>query len=169
MNEYVISAVNSFIKNDIVLLDLAAHEQAISHRIAVYLESIYAPEGLNIDCEYNKNLVQSKTLDIHDLDLELCRECGCGSCVNLVKKNASDIPEKHFRPDIIVHSRNNREPNLIVIEVKKEKECPFDEAKLKALTKPLKNGGAYGYELGVFIWFPENKPQYKWFVVGEQV
>ncbi|MFZ2522837.1 MAG: hypothetical protein WAW92_00445 [Minisyncoccia bacterium] len=164
MQDKIIKAVECFINNDIELLDLSAHEQAISHRIGVYLESIFESEKLSIDCEYNKHLNKPKEINLHDLDPELLKTCGCGSCKKIVARNLYEIPEKSFRPDIVIHSRGNDERNLVVIEVKKHKECLFDEAKLKALTRPKNIGGEYGYELGVFIWFIENKPQYKWFV-----
>ena len=86
-----------------------------------------------------------------------------------IKGNFSEIPERGFRPDILVHKRGTDGFNLIAIEVKKDKECPFDEAKLRALTKPFDDYGEYGYELGVFIWFPENIPSYKWFVGGVEI
>ena len=63
---------------------------------------------------------------------------------------------------------------LASLEPKKDKECPFDEAKLdeaklKALTKLVHGGGQYGHKSGVFIWFSENKPNYKWFEGGVEV
>ncbi len=169
MKENVIQAVNSFIANDLGLLDLSAHEQAISHRIAVYLETVYGPEGLNIDCEYNKHLGEPKKVDLENINPEEFRTCNCDSCRDIVKGNIYAIEDKHFRPDILVHSRGNDKRNLIAIEVKKLRVCPFDEAKLKALTKPRKAGGEYGYDLGVFIWFIKNEPQFKWFAGGVQV
>ena len=169
MKENIKRAVADFITCDVDLLDLSAHEQAISHRIAVYLESIYGPKELNVDCEYNKHLGESKRVDLQNINPEEFKTCNCDSCETIVNGNIYEIPRKYFRPDILVHSRGNDERNLIAIEVKKSKECPFDEAKLRALTKPRNAGGEYGYELGVFIWFIKNEPQYKWFVVGAQV
>lgn len=169
MDEKVIRAVNSFIKKDLALLESSAHEQAVSHRIGYYLEGIFAKEKLNIDCEYNLHLGKPKEIDLDDLDPALFRVCKCASCKKILAGNLGAIPEKSFRPDILIHSRGNDGRNLVAIEVKKKKECPFDEAKLRALTKPREARGEYGYELGVFIWFVKNKPQYKWFVGGVQV
>ncbi len=162
-------AVNLFIDNDIKLLESSAHEQAISHRIGVYLESLFESEKLNIDCEYNKHLDEPKKIDLYDLDPELCKRCKCHSCQFVIDGNYNEIPERGFRPDILVHKRGTDGFNLIAIEVKKYKECPFDEAKLKALTKPFDDGGEYGYQLGVFVWFFDNKAQFKWFVAGREV
>ena len=169
MQEKVMQAINFFMENDSVLLELSAHEQAISHRIGVYLEQTFASEKLNIDCEYNKHLDGVKRIDLHDLNPELYKPCGCDACRKIIDQNIHEILEKDFRPDVVIHSRGNDTKNVIVIEIKKSKECSFDEAKLKALTRSRDSGGEYGYELGVFIWFPENLPEYKWFVNGEQI
>jgi len=169
MRENVTQAVNLFMDNDIKLLDSSAHEQAISHRIGVYLESIFKSEKLNIDCEYNKHLDEPKKIDLYNLNTELCQKCRCHSCKFVIDGNYNEIPERGFRPDILIHKRGTDENNLIAIEVKKEKECPFDEAKLRALTLPKSDGGEFGYELGVFIWFADNSPQYKWFALGAEV
>lgn len=169
MQEKVIQAVKLFVKNDLELLKNVVHEQAISHRIGVYLESLFESGKQNVDCEYNKHLDEPKKIDLYDLDPELCKGCKCDSCKFVIKGNFSEIPERGFRPDILVHKRGTDGFNLIAIEVKKDKECPFDEAKLRALTKPFDDYGEYGYELGVFIWFPENIPSYKWFVGGVEI
>ncbi len=169
MKEKVIQAVQLFIDSDKELLSLSAHEQAISHRIGVYLEQIFISEKLNVDCEYNKHLGDPKRINLHDLNPDAYQHCGCDTCKKIVSRNLGEILEKDFRPDIILHSRGNDTKNLIVIEIKKSKECSFDEAKLKALTKSRDAGGEYGYELGVFIWFPKNVPEFKWFIDGNQV
>ena len=169
MQKKVIQAVALFVKNDSDLLKSSAHEQAISHRVGVYLEGLFGLEKLNIDCEYNKHLDEPKKIDLYDLDPKLCENCKCHSCRFVIKGNLDEIPERGFRPDILVHKRGTDDNNLIAIEVKKDKECPFDEAKLKALTKPFDDGGEYGYQLGVFVWFFDNKAQFKWFVAGREV
>lgn len=169
MQEKVTQAVELFVKNDLDLLRNAAHEQAISHRIGVYLEGLFETGKHNIDCEYNKHLDEPKKIDLYDLDPKLCEGCKCDSCKFVIKGNLNEIPERGFRPDILVHKRGTNDYNLIAIEVKKDKWCPFDEAKLRALTKSFDDGGEYGYKLGVFIWFPENIPNYKWFINGEEI
>jgi len=169
MQEKVIQAVKLFVENDSELVEKAAHEQSISHRIGVYLESFFESEKLNIDCEYNKHLDEPKKIDLYDLDPRLCEKCKCDSCKFVIKGNFNEIPERGFRPDILVHKRGVDDNNLIAIEIKKGKQCPFDDAKLKALTKPFDEAGEYGYKIGVFIWFIENIPHYKWFVGGVEV
>lgn len=166
MREKVREATESFIENDSDLLDLAAHEQAVSHRIAVYLEDVFESEKLNVDCEYNKHLEGEKVIILKGFDLDRCNVCKCHSCVAVIEGGLDILPEKQFRPDILIHSRGNDEKNLIAIEIKKGKECEFDQVKLKELTRSRDEDGLYGYKLGVFIWFVDKKPKYKWFSDG---
>jgi hypothetical protein len=49
----------TLLKRDLMLLAIGAHEQAICHRLAVYLETFAA---LNVDCEYNRQRVHSKSI-----------------------------------------------------------------------------------------------------------
>lgn len=159
-------AVQNFLGHDSDLLALAAHEQAISHRIAVYLEQTLTEaefSAASVDCEYNKHLAGSKTMRV---DLDYFRQfapCGCRACEILRQKPASlqAIPEKQFRPDVIVHHRGDDTLNLLAIELKRNAVCPFDLAKLHGLTMPL-NAEGYGYRLGAFISFPQGRPEYIW-------
>lgn len=67
------------------------------------------------------------------------------------------------RPVIIIHRRNTNDDNKIVIEIKKNKVCLWDYLKLEYMTSPK---GAYNYKLGVFIYFLNGEPKYKWFING---
>ncbi len=163
-------ALNNFIEKDIHLLELKAHEQAISHRIAVYIEQ-YIP-NLNIDCEYNKNGNDPKTIELLITDFPKSFNCcvnseACKSVQQAIenKDNLTPHQKRRFRPDIIVHSRDNNDNNEIVIEIKKDKICVFDLEKLQAMTK---QNGAYQYKLGAFIYFPDNKPKILWFENGNK-
>lgn len=148
---------------DSELLKSEAHEQAISHRLAVYLETLFTgTRELNVDCEYNKNLRASKRVDIGTIEKQALEACNCTACKKILK-DPNILNDKLFRPDILVHSRGNHERNLIVVEIKHEKPCPFDQEKLEALTVPIEKGGEYGYTLGVFLWFPSGQPKCRWF------
>jgi len=70
---------------------------------------------------------------------------------------------KPMRPDIVVHTRNQSANNEIAIEIKKTRTSKCDIQKLKMLTQ---KGGLYEYCLGVFIYFPNNKSRFMWFVDG---
>ncbi|PIT03889.1 hypothetical protein TSA1_26280 [Bradyrhizobium nitroreducens] len=49
----------TLLRRDLMLLAIGAHEQAICHRLAVYLEPFAA---LNVDCEYNRQRVHPKSI-----------------------------------------------------------------------------------------------------------
>jgi len=165
----VLCAAGEFKKYDLKLLELAVHEQAISHRIAVYLERFFGIDtkvNLNVDCEYSKHLKDDKTAIIEPhYFLGKYPRCSCNSCKKL--ERLEEIEEKAFRPDIVVHSRGNDNKNVVTLEVKKSQICPFDLAKLRALTLPKGAQIGYGYELGVFLHFQNNEPKYIWFLSGE--
>jgi hypothetical protein len=55
----VIRGCRKLLKRDLMLLAIGAHEQAICHRLAVYLEPFSA---LNVDCEYNRQRVHPKSI-----------------------------------------------------------------------------------------------------------
>ena len=129
-------AVNLFLAKDKMLLDLKVYEPAVSHRVAVYLESLF--RGFHIDCEYNKYSDLPKTM-----------------------------PDgKKIRIDVLVHKRGANDNNVLTIEIKKNKKSKWDENKLKILTDQKDN---FKYKLGVFIYFPNGKPKYKWFINGEEI
>jgi hypothetical protein len=107
------SAVETLLKRDYDLVALGAHEQSISHRIAVYLET-YFPK-FHIDCEYNRQKHLSKTY---------CKEEG------------EEVAT--MRPDIIVHRRNDAHNNILALEMKANANADTgnDVIKLKALQTP---------------------------------
>lgn len=156
-------AVDIFLEKDKELLNLShgVHEQAISHRIAVYLELFFS-SVYHIDCEYNKQGSQNEKT-VKNVSSVRCR-CCCASCKSYVKKNRKK-QKLIIRPDIIVHKRreNGLNDNILVIEIKKRSECFFDQEKLKEMTKV---DGRFGYKLGVFIYFPESIQKFKWFING---
>lgn len=172
----VIESVNQFLERDVELLELEAHEQAISHRIAVYLERKF--RRFNVDCEYNRNMGDTKKLkfllDSINLSADCCLPSRSSECAKIEKyKNkypSKNTLEKSFRPDIIVHLRRSNDNNEIIIEIKKTNDCNFDKEKLKLMTK---QDGEYAYKLGVFIRFEKGTgnnwlPHYTWFVDGAE-
>lgn len=167
IKKFVHSAVDLFIKRDSELLTIEAHEQAISHRIALYLEP-YFP-FLNIDCEYNRYYLE-KTKKIR-VEVEKCNKdqaekCGCEPCLTI--KDGDLLNEnKIFRPDIAIHNRQTSN-NIIVIELKTSKSCEFDKAKLRALTSNniTSEGYKYKYNLGLALYFIDKVAQYEWYESG---
>lgn len=118
-------AVTRVLERDALLLSNETREEAISHRLAVYLEASF-PEW-HVDTEYNRLGFRPKRLSD-----------GKGR-VRLV------------RPDILVHMRNTS-LNLLAIEVKKAADPDgraFDIAKLR----DLRTDPQYAYRYAVFINF----------------
>lgn len=130
-------ALEAFLHFDEELLFSDAHEQAIAHRIAYYIER-RGVTGYSVDCEYNKR-------------------------ADDIKRWAN----KRIRTDIIVHKRgrNGVGDNLLVVEIKKDKISQSDIARLKFMTNP--RNGAFGYELGCFLYFQNGRPQYTWVENGK--
>lgn len=117
-------SIAKLFRNDASLLEIDASERSITHRIAVYLEAEF--KGWNVDCEYNRDLNQSKKLK------SLLTEKGDPSLV---------------LPDIIIHHRGTYN-NLLVLELKKSSnDAPDsdDENKIHCYIQDL------GYQHGVFI------------------
>lgn len=61
----IIRTLERFLKEDSYLSDVDANERSQTHKIAEYLQQIL-PE-YNVDCEYNKNLRQEKTLNFFEI------------------------------------------------------------------------------------------------------
>lgn len=128
-------------------------EQASVARIFYYMQEIINKENkfkefrlLHLDCEYGK---------LH----------------NGVKSTY------HFpttRPDIILHSRGNREHNIIIVEFKSQEGTEEnysdgntrDSVKLKDFTC---SNGDYAYKLGVFVKLNHDEAEYTYFQNGNQV
>ena len=163
----VMQAVDQFLIEKPSLIELHVHEQAISHRVASYLENLFCKgDGLKADCEYDRHTQFDKVFDFDPNEYEKeeydeYKRCDCKGCEKIQRKER--IPEKLFRPDVVMHSRGNDYCNLIAMEIKKDKLCLFDTVKLKAMTKLRNNDGQYEYQLGVFLYFPKGKPEYIWF------
>ena len=61
----IIRTLEKFLKEDSYLSDVDANERSQTHKIAEYLQQIL-PE-YNVDCEYNRNLRQEKTLNFSEI------------------------------------------------------------------------------------------------------
>jgi hypothetical protein len=97
------------------------HEQTVTHRLGIYLQDEFP--GFHVDCEYNRR----------------------GN--DLKKRRAGG---RLMKPDVVVHHREGREFNFLVIEAKKllQWSAHFKDlsAKMCDLTNPE---GLYGYQLGL--------------------
>lgn len=120
----LIRSLEEYFKEDHELLyKNNLYEPTFSHRIARYLEKYF--DEYHIDCEYSKAISDPK-----------------------VDENA-----KRIRPDIIVHTRNTNERNLLIIEVKK---CGSKSARFLKDIDKLKKINNLNYNLAAVIGITKN-------------
>ncbi len=134
-------AIRKLYRNDAELIREGL-EWAISHRLAVYLESFFA--GWNVDCEYTKMGYKFTT-----------------------KYNSNS---EYKRPDIIIHKRGltSKEKNLLVIEIKFKNNGGFDSNKLMDFTSDPAGFRPFQYQYGLAISF-QPKLQLIWFKNGHKI
>lgn len=144
---------------DCFLLKNNVHEQALTHRIAHYLEnklkSFLKKNKLSIDCEYNRHINDPKTFFSEIINPILNK-------ISNTSLNEDDLHNIYelFRPDIILHQRGDDAKNILIIECKKAQtinnnDVKFDFKKLKAFT--CENGN-FKYKIGVSIVFNNKHP-----------
>lgn len=173
IEKYFKLAVEDLYKNDLYLLESGheLHEQAISHRLAVYLEKYfkhlqyYKSNELSVDCEYNKNGNDSKKI------YGCCYNCiGHNDCFIHQYNQAHvsfELPteEKSCRPDIVVHKRGCNAPtNVLIVEIKKTSNPSSthkrdDLMKLSAFTcgEQDEDKPNYHYQIGFYIEYNQNQ------------
>ncbi|GAB1535322.1 hypothetical protein ADMFC3_09530 [Geovibrio sp. ADMFC3] len=115
LKEIMNEAISMLWERDVYLFEHDVHEQAIAHRLALYLENVTEFDGYNIDCEYNKDM-------------------------NDPKRSQGEV----VRPDIIVHRRGSNEHNLVVIELKKAGIRANDAEKVRGYVKDKRLAYKYG-------------------------
>jgi hypothetical protein len=155
VNQKLTEALREVLDNDQHLLKYDINEPAISHRLAVYLDSKFP--GFNVDCEYNGNIdADSGRKYIHILKRR-AKQLG-------ILKEGEEEQEFLYRcvlPDIIVHKRghNGSENNLLIIEVKKSSNSnkgDWDAEKLSRFTSS-EYENSFNYRYGVFVKFTVEK------------
>lgn len=147
INQRIKNVTEILFKNDIFLLENDVNERSISHKLAEYLQQQF-PDW-NVDCEYNRKLGDIKKLMV-------------------IRKRSKRRSATRIYPDIIIHKRNEKTKNLLVIEIKKikNKGSKFDKEKLKLFTS--ENEG-YKYKFGLFIKLNKSKePILIWFKEGRE-
>ena len=124
----IIRATDLLSARDGLLLKDDLNERSIAHKLAHYLEDGFP--GWDVDCEYNRNHDDAKTLPLKRRDVP-----------------NDDLHARTVFPDVIVHRRNT-DSNLLVIEIKKStnaESSDWDKQKLKAFRGTLK------YRFAVFL------------------
>jgi len=139
------SAIKVFYKNDIKILKRNLTERMISAKLAEYLSLFF--NEYDVDPEYNGDF--DKPNDRKALDIARNRMIEIG-------RNPNEKDNYKLVPDIIIHTRETNDDNLVVIEVKKDispkAEKDYDLIKLEHLTVNYM-GNHYNYNLGVSLMF----------------
>lgn len=124
---------------DRYLLENDLSERCIASRLAMYLQPLF-PEH-SVDVEYNRAGVIPKRLNLPD------------ECANFQDAEGRSL----VVPDIIVHTRGPKGPNLLVVELKKttNREGPeCDQERVRAFVEQL------DYVCGGLV-VCETRPQHK--------
>lgn len=101
-------------------------ELSISHKLGHYLALLI--DEYDVDCEYNRNLVDPKT----------------------------DEANNKIRPDIIIHKRGSNDDNFVIIEIKPWWNDDI-EKDVKKLNEMTKQDGQYRYCFGFSIVINKNR------------
>jgi len=123
----ILSALFELYKQDKQILSINANERSITHRFAIYIEKEFP--RWDTDCEYNRD----------------------GDAVKRGNSNCLILP------DIIVHKRGRKGPNLIVIEAKKDSSSDLKKYQSKDKQKIEYHIQKYKYDFGLFIIFNVEK------------
>jgi hypothetical protein len=132
-------ALETFVAREFALVRKNAHEQAMCHRLAWYVEHSKNCHGLEqywVDTEYNR----------HGDNVKRIRHAVTGEPINIVC-------------DLLLHSRGELpDDNLIAVEMKKEdgkeSDKQSDRERLQALTIACPEGQpdhVCGYKLGYYV------------------
>ncbi len=143
---FEITAENSIpIPGNHPILDRTLHETTINHRFALYLENFIQRTLLNryyVDLEYNRYYLNPKALQTSN-------------------------GEVIARPDIVIHSRTNRNihpQHYLAIEAKKENILPHDIEKVKGFL----SDNNYNYLFGFTISY-SNHIGKLYYRIGEEI
>lgn len=136
----VSDALRDFRKKHEYLLHIDCNERSITYHIASSINNIIQDhsltniEDLIVDCEYNRDGHDTKKLALSPSDIR-----------------SDDLKSSTVYPDIIVHKRGKKGPNLLVIEAKKDRDQEKDLEKIKAYMRQL------GYKFGLLLKIPIKK------------
>lgn len=139
LQEIITNSLKRLYQIDSNLIERKGMEQSVAFRFAIYLnDSIRKIDWLNklqLDLEYNKNGLNPKK----------------------TPRRSDGV-----RPDLIIHSREDNDKNILIIEIKgwwNNKSRKIDRLKLEDFTN---QAGEYRYGLGVFLEIERDKcePQY---------
>jgi len=144
VKEKIENAYRHLVANDGYLFEKNVNERSITHKFAEYLLAEFP--NYNIDCEYNKNLGDVKTMPVWETKRnELVAELERESTTEKRKEKIQKILDGEISvyPDIIVHHRGTKD-NFIVIEAKKSTNTTGnDQEKLELYKRALNYQNAF--------------------------
>lgn len=138
-------SINQFISSEIKILERGLNELNFNRKIANFIEPLF--DGYDVDTEYNG--------DIDKLNDRKALEIAQNEMIKIgIKHNIKNY--YIINPDIIIHTRESNDNNLVVLEIKKDsnqkKRKDFDLLKLKHLTINYCENH-YNYKLGIALVF----------------
>jgi len=121
-------SLDNLYQNDFEIINRGGMEQAVSFRFGIYLlgqcQQIDWLRDYDFDMEYNKN----------------------GNEPKRTPRRPDGV-----RPDLIVHTRNSNQSNILVVEIKGWWNKEIRNVDIEKLEDFTNQQGEYGYGLGVFL------------------
>lgn len=138
-------AIHHLIEREYNILKRGLNELNLNGHLTKYLTPLF--EGYDVDPEYNGDV--KKIRDRKELEIAKGRMREIG-----IDPNNDD--KYTLTPDIIIHTRNTNDNNLLVLEIKKDsnsaKNKELDFLKLEHMTIDY-HGNHYNYRVGAAIVF----------------
>ena len=138
-------AINTLLEKEFNILQRGLHELNLNGHLTQYLTPLFL--NYTVDPEYNGDKLKENDRKAIDIAKSRMIEIGI---------EPNDTNNYKLTPDIIIHTRNINEDNLVVIEVKKDtssnKLKEFDLLKLEHMTIDYM-GNHYNFKFGVAIVF----------------
>jgi hypothetical protein len=140
-------SLDQFRAGDGDLLRRNLSERCITHQLANHIQ-VQFPRS-HVDCEYNRNMDESKNIEVAQEDLSNALLEKYANRLNHL--NPEELHSLSTFPDIVVHQREvNMPENLLVVEVKKDdSQVSLDLDRLKLI---LPTGGAWEADFEI-EWF----------------
>lgn len=138
-------AIQQLFDNELDILRRGLNELNINGHLTRYLTLLFSEN--NVDSEYNGDI--SKTHDRKEIEIAGRRILEIGRRISI-----NDL--YRLTPDIIIHTRNTNNNNLLVLEIKKDSnsraEKDFDLLKLEHMTIDYANNH-YNFQVGAALIF----------------
>lgn len=138
-------AIHQLLEREFDILNRGLNELNLNINLTKYLTPLF--KDYDVDAEYNGDI--KKIRDRKELEIAKSRMREIG-----IDPNNND--KYTLTPDIIIHTRNTSDNNLLVLEIKKDsnskKNKEFDLLKLEHMTIDY-HGNHYNYRIGVAIVF----------------